>query len=53
MKHDDVDIRWQQRLSNYPTLTPYQVDLCQVDTLDNTDLLEHIQRVGQPLYTAP
>lgn len=34
-------------------LLPYQVDLCQVDTLENPDLLEHIQRVGQRLYPYP
>lgn len=34
-------------------LLPYQVDLCQVDTLENAELLDHIERVGQPLYPAP
>lgn len=34
-------------------LLPYQVDLCPVETLENADLLDHIQRVGQRLYPVP
>lgn len=31
-------------------LLPYQIDLCHVDTLQNLTLIEHIQRIGQPIY---
>ena len=31
-------------------LLPYHVDICLVDTLEDPVLLDHIQRVGQPLY---
>ena len=30
---------------------PYQVDLSQYKTLDNSDLLDHINRVGAIIYT--
>jgi len=30
---------------------PYQVDLSQYETLENTDLLEHIERVGVTVYS--
>lgn len=31
-------------------LLPYQIDLCQVESVENTALLAHIERVGQQLY---
>jgi len=30
---------------------PYQVDLSQYETLENTDLLEHIDWVGVAIYS--
>jgi predicted nucleotidyltransferase len=33
-------------------LLPYQIDLCQVESVENADLLAQIERVGQPLYPA-
>ncbi|NEX17000.1 MAG: DNA polymerase subunit beta [Halochromatium sp.] len=33
-------------------LLPYQIDLCQVESVENVALLAHIERVGQQLYPA-
>lgn len=32
-------------------LLPYEIDLCHVDALKNDALLEHIERVGQQIYS--
>ncbi len=34
-------------------LLPYQIDLCHFDTLQNPALIDHIQRVGQPIFPRP
>ncbi len=31
-------------------LLPYKIDLCLYDTIESTELLEHIDRVGTTLY---
>lgn len=31
-------------------MLPYEIDLCHVDSLTNQALLEHIRRMGQPIY---
>ncbi|MBK1618780.1 hypothetical protein CKO42_10105 [Lamprobacter modestohalophilus] len=33
-------------------LLPYQIDLCQVESVQNVALLAHIERVGQQFYPA-
>ncbi len=32
---------------------PYQVDICQLETLQNRALIDHIERVGKLLYARP
>jgi uncharacterized protein len=38
---------------NEETTMPYRFDLLNYHTIDNPDLVEHIDRVGQPLYQKP
>ena len=35
---------------NEETLLPYKFDIVNYDTIRNVDLIEHIQRVGVPIY---
>lgn len=41
------------RSADIDLLLPYQIDLCQVESVENAALLAHIERVGQPLYPTP
>jgi len=57
-----IDLKTKGRLLSFSELMqiedevdnlclPYQVDLSQYETLENTDLLEHIDWVGVAIYS--
>jgi hypothetical protein len=46
------DLIWKIAQALEDTLLPYVIDLSLFDTLDNTELIEHISRVGIVFYQA-
>ena len=51
-----ADVRWLQRLDNYERalddlLLPWRIDLQLGHLIDHEGLLDHLERVGQVLWT--
>lgn len=53
IKGEQIDLSTLYRIEREldDLMLPYQIDLSIWNQIDNPDLLEHIQRVGQPFYT--
>ena len=47
---NDPDVRWKQRLASYrKAFNPWTVDLALKQTIENSDLVAHIEQVGVPV----
>jgi len=54
LKGERLNLRILNRIANEldDLLLPYSFDLSVYSQIENSDLIDHIQRVGQPLYSA-